>query len=118
MLDRMQAVVGVFRSIDEARRAGQDVFRAVPAARLRLVSPSASRGEIALEDWLSVGLPRDELEVYRDALRRGRALVVALVEDDAEVDAARAAMEAADAESVDAARADWTVGLRDAGDTG
>ena len=36
-----------------------------------------------LENSMTEGLPEDELFVYEDALRRGRTVVVALVEDEA-----------------------------------
>jgi hypothetical protein len=67
----------------------------------------------AVEDAGSVGLPRDELYVYEDALRRGRMVAIALVEDDV-ADVARAAMQGMGAESLDAAREDWWIGLREA----
>ncbi|HZG52665.1 MAG TPA: hypothetical protein VEZ40_11065 [Pyrinomonadaceae bacterium] len=70
----------------------------------------------ALEDSIAHGLPHDELFVYEDALRQGRTVVIAQVEDDEQAEAARAAVEAAGAESVDAARESWWVGLRDAED--
>ena len=67
----------------------------------------------ALESNLTQGLPRDEVFVYEEALRRGKVVVVvqAATEDDAEV--VRTALDAAGAESIDAAREDWWVGLRD-----
>jgi hypothetical protein len=68
----------------------------------------------ALEDALANGLPKDEIYVYKDALRRGRTVLVALVEDADQATAARAALEQAGAESLDAARAQWWVGTRDA----
>jgi hypothetical protein len=68
----------------------------------------------ALEDALTSGLPKDELYVYEDALRRGRTVLIALVEDANQATAARAALEQAGAESLDAARAQWWVGTRDA----
>lgn len=67
----------------------------------------------AVEEALSLGVPRDEMLVYQEALRRGRALVVAVVEADPDAHAARQALDAAGAESVDAAREDWSVGLHD-----
>jgi hypothetical protein len=67
-----------------------------------------------LEDSLSQGLPRDELFVYEDALRRGHAVVIGLLEDDALAETARATLTAAGAESVDAARERWWLGLRSA----
>ncbi len=42
----MQAVVGIFSGIPDARRAGQNLLRVLPAARVRVVSPNASTGEI------------------------------------------------------------------------
>jgi hypothetical protein len=68
----------------------------------------------ALEDALANGLPKDELYVYKDALRRGRTVLVVLVEDADQATAARAVLEQAGAESLDAARKQWWVGLRDA----
>ncbi len=170
----MQAVVGIFQTIEDARRAGRDVFRVVPGARVRLVSPTASGGEIdtlptddaeqpgmgaavggvvggavgaalasllappigaaaiagiagaallgagggavagdVVEDKLSFGIPHDELVVYEEALRHGRALLVAAIETSDEADAAREALAAAGAQSVDVARQDWAVGLHD-----
>jgi hypothetical protein len=170
----MQAVVGIFDTIQDARRGAQEAFRAVPAARLRLVSPDACSDEIdtlptdeseqpgmgaavggvvggavgaalaslvappvgaaavagiaggallgagggavagdALETTLSFGVPRDELVLYQEAVRRGRSLVVAATEGTEEADRVRAALAAAGARSVDAAREDWRVGLRD-----
>ena len=70
----------------------------------------------ALEDTIAHGLPHDELFVYEDALRQGRTVVIAQVEDDDQAEGARAALDAAGAESVDAARESWWVGLRDAED--
>ncbi len=68
----------------------------------------------AMEESLDDGLPKDELYVYEDALRNGRSVVVALLDSDEAAEAAGRAMEAAGAESLDAAREQWWVGLRDA----
>jgi len=68
----------------------------------------------ALEETLANGLPKDELYVYKDALRRGRTALIVLVEDAIQAAAARVALEQAGAESLDAARAQWWVGTRDA----
>ncbi|HEV2761945.1 MAG TPA: hypothetical protein VGV38_03035 [Pyrinomonadaceae bacterium] len=68
----------------------------------------------ALEDNLAEGLPHDELFVYEDALRRGRTVVIAVGETDEQGEAARNALAEAGAESIDAAREEWWVGLRDA----
>jgi hypothetical protein len=66
----------------------------------------------ALEEKLSRGLPKDELYLYEDALRRGHSVVFALVEEK-EADIVRRALEAEGAESLDAARESWWVGIRD-----
>ena len=68
----------------------------------------------AMEESLSDGLPRDELYVYEDALRTGKSVVVALLDSDDEAGKARRALESAGSESLDAARDQWWVGLRDA----
>ncbi len=67
-----------------------------------------------LDDVLSKGLPTDELYVYRHALRTGRTVVIAMVDDDAEAERVRGLLTSRGAESVDAAREDWWIGLRDA----
>jgi hypothetical protein len=68
----------------------------------------------SLENAVSQGLPKDELFIYEDALRKGRAVVIALAEDAEQADAAREVLIQAGAESLDAAREEWWVGLRDA----
>jgi len=67
-----------------------------------------------LDDRFSHGLPTDELYVYRDALEKGRSIVVALAADDAQASQVRQLFADLGAESVDAARDEWWVGLRDA----
>jgi hypothetical protein len=67
----------------------------------------------ALEESVE-GLPHDELYVYEDALRQGRTVIIALTDDDAQAEAARNVMAQAGAESIDAARESWWIGLRDA----
>jgi hypothetical protein len=172
---RMHAVVGIFETIQDARRGGREVFRVAPRAHVRLVSPTATGAEIdtlptddaeqpgmgaavggviggaagaalatllvppvgaaalagiaggallgagsgamagdVVEEKLSFGVPHDELLVYEEAVRRGRALVVAATASSEEADAARDALKTAGAQSVDAAREDWAVGLHDA----
>jgi hypothetical protein len=172
----MHAVVGIFQTIEDARRGGRAIFRVVPGAHVRIVSPTATGAKIdtlptddaeqpgmgaavggvvggaagaalasllvppvgaaalagiaggallgagagavagdVVEEKLSFGVPHDELLVYEEAVRRSRALVVAATASSEEADAARNALKAAGAQSVDAAREDWAVGLRDAG---
>jgi hypothetical protein len=68
----------------------------------------------ALENTLNVGLPKDELYVYEDALRDGRIVLIVLANDTNQADEVREALARAGAESVDAAREHWWLGLRDA----
>jgi len=68
----------------------------------------------ALERELSDGLPHDELYLYEDALRKGRSVVIAFADDAEGVESARNVLAQAGAESIDAAREEWWVGLRDA----
>jgi hypothetical protein len=68
----------------------------------------------ALENAMSDGLPKDELFVYEDALRQGRTVLIALTEDASQAEEARKALAQAGAESLDAARDKWWLGLRDA----
>jgi len=67
----------------------------------------------AVEDSLGDGVPRDELFFYEETLREGRTVVIALVDDDAAADRARDAFAQAGAETLDAARERWWIGLRD-----
>lgn len=67
----------------------------------------------AMEDSVE-GLPHDELYVYEDALRQGRSVLLVVADDEARADTARGVLTQAGAESVDAARENWWVGLRDA----
>jgi hypothetical protein len=67
----------------------------------------------ALENALANGLPKDELFVYEDALRRGYAIVVVMPADPGEHERTVAVLEGSGAESVDAARERWWIGLRD-----
>ena len=68
----------------------------------------------ALEDKLEVGLPKDELFIYEDALRQGRAVLIVMAKDTDQADQVREALTSAGAESIDAAREHWWLGMRDA----
>jgi hypothetical protein len=67
----------------------------------------------ALEEALSQGLPKDELFVYKAALREGRTVLIAFVDDETLAEEARKVLRDAGAESVDEARQRWWLGLRD-----
>jgi hypothetical protein len=67
-----------------------------------------------LDHTLSKGLPTDELYVYRDALRRGRSVIIVNVDDADQTETVRRRLADLGAESIDAAREEWWIGLRDA----
>src|SRR5215469_6269768 len=82
-----------------------------------LTAAGASAGAMAgrsLENFLTQGLPEDEIFVYEDALRKGDSVVVALARDEDEAKPFRKLMRLEGAESVDAAREQWWIGLRSA----
>jgi hypothetical protein len=66
------------------------------------------------EGALTEGLPEDEIFVYEDALRKGRTVVVGLASDESQASIFRNVFNSQSAESVDAAREQWWIGLRDA----
>ena len=68
----------------------------------------------AMERTIADGVPHDELFFYEEALRNGRSVVIAFAEDEAAETKAREVLSAAGAQSIDAARDDWWLGLRDA----
>jgi hypothetical protein len=67
-----------------------------------------------LEDHLFTGLPEDEIFFYEDALRRGRAVLIAFTEDDKQQETVHRLLQESGAESLDAARESWWLGLRSA----
>jgi hypothetical protein len=66
-----------------------------------------------IENRFTEGLPEDELFFYEDALRQGRSVVVAVAADETSAKPIRTLMKEEGAESVDAAREKWWIGLRD-----
>jgi hypothetical protein len=60
------------------------------------------------------GLPEDEIFVYEDALRQGRSVVVGMADNEESASLLRDLMKKEGAESIDAAREQWWVGLRSA----
>ena len=68
----------------------------------------------SLESSLTDGLPKDEVFVYEDALRQGRTVMVALADDGNQVETSRQILQRNGAESIDAAREQWWIGMRDA----
>jgi hypothetical protein len=82
-----------------------------------LGAAGASIGGVAgskMENSMTEGLPEDELFVYEDALRKGRSVIIAMADDEAGASGYRDLLQAEGAETVDAAREQWWIGLRDA----
>ena len=67
-----------------------------------------------IERAFTTGIPKDEVFIYEDALRKGRTVLIALCKDDIQVEAAHRMLRGAGAESIDAARHNWWIGLRGA----
>jgi hypothetical protein len=76
------------------------------------VAGAASGG--AIENQLSPGLPKDELFFYEDALRQCRTVLIGTSTDDEVMEKGRAVIRRNGAETIDAAREQWWIGLRDA----
>lgn len=68
----------------------------------------------ALESMSYRGLPKDELYLYEDALAHGRAVLFATPDSEEQTRMARNVILGAGAESLDAARDSFWVGIRDA----
>lgn len=68
----------------------------------------------ALEDEIAPELPHDELYVYEDALRQGKSVVIGVTDDETQAESGRTVLAQSGAESLDAARESWWVGLRGA----
>lgn len=77
------------------------------------VAGGAALGQAA-DDQADEGVPADEVFFYENALRQGRSLVLVLAGNHAEERRAHKLLADAGAESLDAARKDWWLGLRDA----
>jgi hypothetical protein len=67
----------------------------------------------AIENQLSGGLPKDEIFFYEDALRQCRSIVIATSTSDDAIEKGRSMMQRDGAETIDAARDKWWIGLRD-----
>ncbi|HEV8610327.1 MAG TPA: hypothetical protein VGS98_09700 [Thermoanaerobaculia bacterium] len=76
------------------------------------VAAGAAAGD-KLDEKISRGLPKDELYLYEHALHSGHSIVFALVADEEEAERVRTALAAEGAESLDAARESWWVGIRE-----
>jgi hypothetical protein len=96
---------------------GVGVVTAIGLAAAALFGVAGAIGGAAagaeVEESTREGLPKDELHVYEHALSHGKSVVFAQVESEREEELARRVFEAAGAESLDAAREAWWVGIRD-----
>lgn len=82
-----------------------------------LAAAGATVGAVAggkSENFMTEGLPEDEIFIYEDALRKGRSVVIAMAKDESEAVRFRELFKTEGAESVDAAREQWWIGLRSA----
>jgi hypothetical protein len=87
---------------------------AVAAALLGAGGAAAGSAAVgSIEAGASQGLPADEVYVYEDALRQGRTVLLMVAEDD-QAEQVRDVLASVGAETIDAARQRWWVGLRDA----
>jgi len=68
----------------------------------------------AAEEMSTPGLPEDEIFFYEDALRQDRSVVVLLANGEDEARRGRHVLAGLGAESIDAARGAWWIGLSDA----
>jgi len=79
-----------------------------------LRAAGAAIGAVAggsLED-LAEDLPGDEIFVYEDVLRKGRSVVIVLVDDGTAAEPVRQSFLEQGADAIDAARQEWWIGLR------
>jgi hypothetical protein len=91
---------------------------AIGAVAAVLAGAGGAAGGAALGDYLdesaTSGLPADELYLYKDALRKGRSVLIVPVDSEEQGDQIGAILFASGAETLDAARESWWIGLRDA----
>jgi hypothetical protein len=110
-------VVGGALGIAAGFELGVVVTAMIPGVGPILAVGGAVSGAIlgeAADENTTEGVPSDELIFYEDALRQGKSLVLVLAKDDSEEERAGKLLEDGGAQSIDAARNDWWVGLRDA----
>lgn len=84
------------------------------AVALLAVAGAVGGAEVGslVEHAFTSGVPKDEVFVYEDALRKGRTVLIALADDDEQAEAVHLMLEQSGAESIDRARDNWWMGLR------
>jgi hypothetical protein len=112
------AGLGLGAAVASALVPGVGAVTAIGLAAAALLGIGGAVGGAALggdlEEKTREGLPRDEAYLYEDALRHGRSIVLAVPTSEDEERTARRILEESGAESLDAAREAWWVGLQDA----
>src|SRR5262245_31103807 len=112
------AGLGLAAVVASATLPGVGAVTAIGLAAAALLGAGGAAAGAAvgdrLEDKTYRGVPRDELYLYEDALAHGRAVLFATPESDEEADALRAVIAEGGAETLDAARESFWVGIRDA----
>jgi outer membrane lipoprotein SlyB len=93
---------------------GVGIVTAVGLAAAATFSAVGAVAGAALEGALDNGLPVDEVYVYEDALRKGRTVVAVETADSSDAEVVKNVLVDEGAESVDAAREQWWIGLRSA----
>ncbi len=115
----MKAVAGVFPSGPSARNVARRLRDAgLPEHDVALLSPEEDNDDNRavggkLAEFISEGLPEDELFFYEDALRHGGNVIIALAPDERMAVSLRSLMEQHGAEAIDAVCDKWWTGLRD-----
>jgi hypothetical protein len=112
------AGLGLAAAVASATLPGIGAVTAIGLAAAALLGAGgavagAAVGE-ALEEKTYRGLPKDELYLYEDALTHGRAVLFASPENDEEAESIRGLLAERGAETLDAARESFWVGIRDA----
>ena len=82
-----------------------------------LSAAGAAAGAVAgakLENATAGELPEDEIFVYEDALRKGRSVLIVMTEQENRAKQLGELLSTEGAESIDAAREQWWIGLRSA----
>ena len=112
------AGLGLAAMVASATLPGVGAVTAIGLAAAALLGAGGAVAGVAvgdkLEDKTYRGLPKDEMYLYEDALAHGRAVLFATPENDAEADGIRALLTERGAETLDAARESFWVGIRDA----
>jgi len=89
-------------------------FGMVGAALLGVVGAAAGSaiGD-TVEEELGEGTPHEDLYVFEDALRHGKSVLIAHIDDEDQADRARDAIESAGAEDIEQLREDWWEELKE-----